>query len=253
MKRILTSLAVAGVFASTLSADFARVEMGGGLWTNTPSGTLSYEDSGATGLYTSNETSNGSIYAWILVKHPIPVLPNIRLEYTSVEDEGESTGSFNGFVAPLGSPSSLKITQYDVIPYYNILDNTFWMTIDLGVDIKMAQIDYAAEGVTVAGVASSSYEDTTSLAIPLGYARARVEIPATDIGFEADIKYISYNASTVSDFRIKVDYTLGFIPVVQPAIEIGYRAQKYDLISDDEKTKINLDFSGVYAGLMLRF
>ncbi|MDQ7066669.1 MAG: hypothetical protein Q9M40_00925 [Sulfurimonas sp.] len=38
MRKILTSLTVVGVLASTLSADFARVEMGAGSWMQTPSG-----------------------------------------------------------------------------------------------------------------------------------------------------------------------------------------------------------------------
>jgi outer membrane protein len=84
------------------------------------------------------------------------------------------------------------------------------------------------------------------------YGRARVEIPATGFGIEADAKYITYDGSTVYDVRAKVDYTFDF-DVVQPGIEIGYRAQKFDIKSDDDKTKMNMDFVGVYAGLMLRF
>ena len=102
-------------------------------------------------------------------------------------------------------------------------------------------------------LAFTGYSDTTSLVLPLAYLRGRVEIPATNIGLEADGKYITYSGSTAYDIRAKVDYTLGFIPVVQPALEVGYRIQKFDLVSDDEKTKMNLDFAGVYAGFMLRF
>jgi hypothetical protein len=34
---------------------------------------------------------------------------------------------------------------------------------------------------------------------------------------------------------------------------VGYRVQKFDLSSDDDKTKMNMKFAGFYAGLMLRF
>jgi len=257
MKKLLSTIACAAVLASTVSADFARVEMGAGAWMNTPSGTLTYDDgSGATGTYLSAEKEATSTYLWMLVKHPIPVLPNIRLEYTSIEDEGTATGTFNGFDAPGGASASLKMTQYDIIPYYNILDNTAWITLDLGLDIKVTDTTYKADGVTLTGIGAISgteYEDNTAAVIPLVYVRTRVEIPATNIGFEADVKYITYNGSTVSDIRVKADYTLDFIPVVQPGLEVGYRMQKFDLVSDDEKTKTNLDFSGVYVGLMVRF
>ena len=254
MKKTLIGLAAVGILASTLSADFLRAEMGGGLWNKKPTGSLSYSDLGATGAYTSDEKEDSGAYAWLLIKHFIPIVPNVRLEYATLDDTGLATGSFNGFVAPANSKAAIKMTQYDVIPYYNILDNTFWMTVDLGVDIKMINFDYSAEGVTVPGLgASQSYSDSTSLALPLGYVRARVQIPVTEIGLEADVKYITYGNSTVSEFRAKVDYTLDFIPVIQPGIEIGYRMQSIDIESDNEKTKLKMDYSGVYAGIMLRF
>jgi len=257
MKKIITGLATLAVLASTASADFARVEMGAGAWGQTPSGTLSYSDNGATGFYTSNKKEDTNAYFWMLIKHPIPVIPNIRLEYAGMNDSGIVEGAFNGFTAPANTPATLNMTQYDIIPYYNLLDNTFWMTVDLGLDIKIINTDYSASGVTLTGSSlglnTETYNDSTSLAIPLGYLRARVEIPVTNIGVETDIKYISYGSSTASDFRAKIDYTFDFVPVVQPAIEVGYRMQHFDLESDDKKTKMKMDYSGVYAGLMLRF
>ena len=254
IKKSLTTFALGALLATTAHADFARVELGGGMWTQAPSGILSYTESGATGEYNSEKKSNTGAYAWLLVKHPLPIVPNLRVEYASMKDVGKASGNFHGFTAPADSDASLEITEFDVIPYYNILDNTFWITVDLGVDFKVTNITYKASGVNVPLVgASTDYEDSTSIVIPLGYVRARVEIPATDIGLEADVKYISYDDSTVSDMRVKVDYTLGFIPVIQPAIEIGYRVHKIDVKTDDKKTNMNVDFAGVYAGLMLRF
>jgi hypothetical protein len=46
---------------------------------------------------------------------------------------------------------------------------------------------------------------------------------------------------------------LNFIPVIQPALEIGYRVQKIDIDEDSIDAKLDIDFSGVYAGLMVRF
>ena len=258
MKKVLTSLATIAVLATTASADFARIEMGAGVWNQAPSGTLTYDaGSGVDGVYTSNKTDTSNAYAWMLVKHPIPVIPNIRLEYAKSSDEGTATGSFNGFTTPpnTGVSASLDITQYDVIPYYNILDNTFWTTIDLGLDIKVADINYKAEGVQLVGynVPTASYDDSSTVVLPMLYVRTRVQIPITNIGLEADAKYVTYSSSTAYDIRVKVDYTLGFVPIVQPGLEVGYRMQKFDLKSNDDKTKVNLDFSGVYVGLMVRF
>ena len=97
------------------------------------------------------------------------------------------------------------------------------------------------------------YNESASLVIPLLYARTRVQVPGTGIGFEADIKYITTGSTTVYDARAKVDYTFESVPVVQPAIELGYRTQQFTVDEADYDVKTDIDFSGIYAGLMLRF
>ncbi len=253
MKKIISTITMFSALAVAANADFTRIEMGAGAWKNKPTGTIKYTDGVTTGTYTSSETKKTSAYVWMLIKHPIPVVPNLRLEYTSVEDKGDVSGTFKDFTVSGLTTGSYKFNQYDVIPYYNLLDNTAWLTLDLGLDIKIMDATFKADGVTISGVPNQNYEDSALLPIPMGYARARVEIPATDIGLESDIKYITYSGSTLSDFRVKVDYTFDISPVVQPAIEFGYRKQSYVIETDDDKTKVDLQFSGVYGGLMLRF
>ena len=253
MKKIILSFVSAALVATFANADMSRVEMGAGVWMQTPKGDITYSDNGGTGSDVVNEKEENSNYAWMLIKHPIPVLPNIRLEYVSLESTGKASGSFEDFTAALDTPTSLKMKQFDIIPYYNILDNTAWTTLDIGLDAKVVSLDYAAQGVTIGTLASQNYSDSVTIVVPMAYLRARVEIPATNIGLEADAKYVTYDGSTISDMRAKVDYTLDFFPVVQPAIEIGYRTQKIDIASSDVKSAINIEYSGLYAGLMLRF
>jgi len=251
MKKILTSLVTVATMATVSNADLARVEMGMGVFSQTPTGTISYSDLGLTGTYASNKNKTNNMYVWLLIKHPVPALPNLRLEYTSISDSGPISGNFGDFSITTGSTSAANITmgQFDIIPYYNILDNTFWATLDLGLDIKIAQTDYSISPITnLTGTPKSLL-----LPVPLLYARARSEVPATNIAFESDVKFITYGKSTIYDIRVKADYTLDFIPVIQPALEVGYRIQKFDLTSSDSKSKMNLDFSGIYVGLMARF
>ncbi len=255
MKKILSVVACGAVFATVATADIARVEMGAGAWAQKSSGEITYTSSGGTGNDKSLEKDETNGYAWLLVKHPIPILPNLRVEYTSVKNSGEVTGSFKEFSVTTTANSTLEMKQFDIIPYYNILDNMPWITIDLGIDVKATNVSYEAIGdVKINGVTNTSYSESTSLAIPLLYARARVQIPATNIGLESDLKYIGYSSSSIYDFRAKVDYTLDFIPIVQPALEVGYRAQKIK-IDEEGSTNATMDlsFSGIYAGLMLRF
>lgn len=256
MKKLLATLLMSTIIVSSAMADIARVELGGGIWTQAPSGDMKHTEGVASIDYLSNETAESSVYAWALVKHPIPVVPNLRLEYSTVKDEGtiSATGTIGDY--QLTTPSttaSFTFTAYDVVPYYNILDNTFWTTVDLGIDFKVLTADYVANDVTVSTVTNTNYTETIGFVLPMAYLRTRVQVPATGLGVEADIKYVSYDGSTAYDARVKVDYTFDITPLIQPGIEIGYRVQNFNLKSTDDKTKMDLSFAGVYAGIMLRF
>jgi len=250
MKKILSTFTCLLALSMPINADIARVEMGIGAWTQKPSGSASYNAvANATGKDTLNEDKDTSPYVWLLVKHPIPIIPNIRLEYTTVSETGKATGQWGKTTITTSSNSSLDMTQYDIIPYYNILDNTFWMTLDLGIDLKIVDIDYNINQTTN----FIAYKYKKTFPIPLLYVRTRVEIPFSNIGLEADLKYVSNSSSTVYDARAKVDYTLDIFPIIQPAVEVGYRVQKIKIDETSYDVKTDIDFAGFYTGLMLRF
>ncbi|MEA3373103.1 MAG: TIGR04219 family outer membrane beta-barrel protein [Campylobacterota bacterium] len=259
MKKLLTAAAMTAMIGTAAHADFTRVEAGVGSWQSDPSGPLTYSVSGVTetvdivdnlGFQEENFT-----YLWLNIKHPIPILPNLRLEKVDVDFSGKATQDFTWVVDgtehtySADTVSNLQIDQTDIILYYNILDNTAWTTVDLGVDVKLMDLTVDVTD----SVGGSSYSESESVPLPMAYLRGRVEVPATNLGIEGDIKYISYSDSKMYDARVKVDYTLDFVPVVQPALEVGYRVQKLDIDEDDLDVKVDVEFSGFYAGLMLRF
>ncbi len=270
MQKNLRTIIGALIITSTLNADLARVEMGTGVWNQTPTGSLKGSaDSIFTnieGTYTTDETSSQEFYFWMLLKHPIPLIPNLRMEYVSIEDIGVIDGTVNGIDMSLlpTTPTNIKMKQFDIIPYYNILDNTFWTTVDVGLDIKVIQADVDVKAVenpttisaldiltNVTNEIFPGYSTSETVPIPLAYIRGRVEIPFTGVGIESDVKYLSFDGSTIYDIRAKVDYTFDITPIIQPAIEVGYRTQKYDIHTDD--TNGCIEYSGLYAGLILRF
>ncbi|QFR48311.1 TIGR04219 family outer membrane beta-barrel protein [Sulfurimonas lithotrophica] len=222
IKKLLLSLLVVTGFATVVFADFSRVEIGIGSWNQEPSRKLL----GATTTY----TKENDVYVWAYLKHPTPVVPNIRIEHASV-------------LATLTPTSSYEFSQIDVIPYYNILDNTAWITIDLGLDFKSIS----------ATSTNTNIETTDDIILPMAYLRTRFELPLSGLGAEADIKYVEYSDNKLYDARVKLDYTFDITPIIKPGIEVGYRIQK---IKTDElfySTKLDYEFSGIYAGLILRF
>jgi len=253
MKKTLTTLATLALFSTAANADFLRVEAGAGLWSQTNVGYISYEDDDTTAEDRSAEVEKTNAYLWAYVKHPVPFVPNFRLEYSKIESDGYLNGTWKGMrYGGEDLPTTTEMTQIEVIPYYNILDDTFLVTVDLGLDIKF--IDYTATGEGDARLVSIAlYDESGSFVAPLPYLRARAELPFMNFGLEAVIKYGALDGNTFSDMNIKLDYTFDIMPVLQPGIEVGYREIVMDAESSDGKTVIDLDFSGLYFGLMARF
>ena len=253
MKKSLLGLVLVGLLGTVAQADIVRVEAGVGMWDQSIDGNIQYNGDAAFTTDDLNYGTETKPYAWMYVKHFIPIVPNLRLEYAAVEfsDTTSSTFIYNGQTFTGSTSSTLTMDQLDAILYYNILDNTAWITLDLGLDIKSMDGQFQATG------GGNTVNESQTLVLPLGYARGRVEVPGTDLGFEAEVKYLGYKESKVSDMSIKVDYTLvDMIPFVDLGIEAGYRIQTIDLDATDISsldTSLALDVDGAFVGIVGRF
>ncbi|MBE0498692.1 MAG: TIGR04219 family outer membrane beta-barrel protein [Campylobacterales bacterium] len=252
MKKVLSGLLLAGVLGVTVQADIVRVEMGGGVWNNELSGDIT-SDTPATSFDSDildyDKASKG--YIWAFIKHPIPVLPNLRLEYAAIDYAGTSTQSFTykGTSYAASAKTDLTLDQFDIIMYYNLLDNTAWMTFDLGLDVKVIQAEFNAVNE------ASAEQLKETIPLPMAYGRLRFEIPGTDIGLEGSAKYTAYKNSKVSDYSVKADYTLVDILPVDVGLEVGYRVMQIDLDGTDFDVDTTLDIKvkGLFAGAVIRF
>ena len=255
MKKMLLTGLVCAAAAAGASADALRIEAGAGAWMQTPTGSVSYTTSDQSGSDSSTEQENTVGYAWIYLKHPIPIIPDIRLEYTRLEYEGDvavtlGTGSAT---ASTTSTSTFDTDVYDAILYYNLLDNLAWTTLDLGLDVRMFDYSYDVAPTNDGFVDYGGYSKSGTLVVPLAYLRARFDVPGTGIGFEGEGSFVGYDGDSFYDVRVKADWTMDFVPVVQPGIEVGYRVLKVDYGNSSDDLAADVEFSGVYAGLMLRF
>jgi len=251
MKKIVTILLFISTFILPIQADMLRVEAGLGAWNAESTGTIEgvNVNNGFDGFDTLDSQRKANVYAWVMLKHFIPVVSNFRVEYLDMTSNGKANGTLFGLPLNNQANTQIDMTQIELIPYYNLLDNTFWITFDVGVAFKFIDLEYRVDPNSPL---MQKYYTTESLTLPFAYARSRVEIPTTNIGLEADLKYLEYDSNVVYDVRAKIDYTFDISPVIQPAIEIGYRKQVYE--TDETKDIVlDLDFSGVYAGVMLRF
>lgn len=257
---IITFLTVSAV------ADVWRIEGGTGLWDGSSDGNIVHNGNlellgpiGTDVVLIDNlgdHEDKTAGYLYFTIKHPIPFVPNVRFEYVGVKSAGEIVYTEEiPIIGPVSLTvgSQLFITQYDTILFYNILDNTFWMTLDLGVDIKYAQTQYYV---------SDLVDETSDSIIPMAYIRGRVEAPFAPIGLESDIKYITDGESTVYDIRVKVDYSFEMNAALEPGIELGYRVQKFKVYGEESnylgdifygRSDTDVTFSGFYGGITVKF
>ena len=264
MSKILSGLLLAGLLGTAVQADMVRVEMGGGVWENELEGSITSKGLAGIGpgfetfdteLLNYNKESKG--YIWLNVKHPIPVLPNLRLEYAAIDYSGTSTESFiyDGTEYAANAKTDLTLNQFDVIMYYNILDNTAWTTLDLGLDVKIIDSQFTAAGDDVGTGNPETVDESETLPVPMAYGRLRFEIPGIDIGVEGNMKYAAYKDSKVIDYAVKADYTLVDVLPVDIGLEVGYRYQKLDIDGEDFSidTTADIEIDGIFAGAVIKF
>jgi len=262
MSKILSGFLLAGLLGISAQADIIRVEAGAGIWQNKITGNITSQDTAGTATQTFdvdllNYDKESKAYVWVYIKHPVPILPNLRLEYAAVDFSGTSTQSFDylGNDYDANTKSDITLDQFDIIMYYNILDNTAWTTIDLGLDIKIIQSKFNAVGTTaLSPTVPIEVHESQTLPVPMAYARVRFELPF-DIGVEGIGKYSAYKDSKVIDYLIKVDYTLTDVLPVDIGLEVGYRYEKLDIDGGDFDIDTSgvLEVDGIFAGAVLRF
>ena len=253
------------VTSLSLTADIWRIEGGTGLWDASADGTITgvFEDTITVSDHLGDHKDQTAGYMYIIVKHPIPIIPNVRFEYTGVKASGTDVDvDISGIVVPGVADSELFLTQYDSILFYNLLDNTFFMTFDLGVDLKYVVSQYVVDTTEFFGQTLNIVDETSGSIVPMAYLRGRVELPSAPLGVETDVKYITDGTSTVYDVRVKVDYTFKMDAALEPGIELGYRVQQFkvdgeesnflgDIFSGQSNTDVT--FSGLYGGITVKF
>lgn len=255
MKRHYLSIALlAGLSLSAVSfttqAELIGLQIGGGGWKHDPSGNFRYNSNGNTtsidldsDLHLGTQTQG---YFYINFKHPIPLLPNVRLMSTKLENSGSGQISqsfvFNSqtYTATTNVTSTLNLNQTDLTLYWEPLDNI--VSFDFGLTLK--KIDGEATLVSTALGTSST---TFSQVIPMGYLMLGVS-PMEGLLISAETNMIQYSGSTISDFTAKVSYTTDYML----GIEGGYRKQVYKL-NDVSGVFSNMQFSGPFLGAYLKF
>ncbi len=246
---------------SPVSAADLNVSAGGGIWRTEGTGDIRYKGSPAIDVDYLDYDKEDRGYVWAELRHPVPFLPNVRVEYVDLKLSGSSSQGFiwDDTIFKADAYSETTLTQLDMIIFYNILSLP-WVDLDLGADVKYLDFSFDARGEgrslddpTLREEVSVDEDET--LYVPFVYSRARVSIPSTNIGIEGDVKYVTYKSTSVLDTSIKADYLFDLKPV-KLGVEVGYRFESIDIDEDDFSGldyDIDVDIKGMFAGVVVKF
>ena len=224
------------VLSTNVNADALGLFVGGGSWDHDASGTFGTIGDDIIDVESNlNYSGEKDTYVWAAFEHFVPLIPNVRIEASSVGHEGTATGlDFNGGVGLTGD-STIDLDTTDAILYYRLLDN--WVNFDFGLNLRKL------DGKFTIDTESVSISET----IPMLYVAAQFDLPFTGFSVGGDINMISYSGSTYQDLRLRAIYEIGVV-----GFEAGLRSASFDL-DDVDNVKADLEFSGLMLGAFLHF
>ncbi len=249
MKKIVLSMALLGACAM---ADMIGGELNIGYYEHNPSGTIEYQGDSIDLKDDFKWKKESDVFAKLYIEHPIPLLPNIKLGYSSFGHSGSGILNKNikfsnqTYNTTSKIDSTFDLDMYDLTLYYELVD--VGLDLDLGVNVKYIDGSVSAKGV--GGTPPKPINESTSFSVPVPmvYAKARVPIPATDIALQVEGNYVSYSGNQFYDFEAGVRYSFA----LGVGLEGGYKSMKLKLDDVDDLT-LDTTFSGAYAKLVWDF
>ena len=188
-------------------------------------------------------------YYYIALEHPIPVLPNVRLEHTDITSKQTAkitqTFTVDGttFTKDSQVSSEFDLTHTDATLYYEILDN--WINLDIGLTARKFDGFVYAKSTTPAKEKKVNVDQT----LPMLYGKVQFDLPFSGLSAGVEGNYVSYQGDKVTDYSAKVSYL--FDSVLDVGVEAGYR--KFSLTVDDDDLQAKVNLKGPYVAAIAHF
>lgn len=238
-------LALGGVLATVsplACADVVGVGLAVGYWDSEVSG-----QAGNKGDFvdvendldlSSDDTANLSLY----FEHPIPILPNVRFNYTAIDQSGtgELQGGYDGILPGVPVRSQLELEQVDLTLYYEVLDN--WVNLDLGLTARKMDGELLVQQVGSFNISQTEVDAV----IPMGYLAARFDLPFTGVSVGGEVNAISYSGDSVYDYNAYGQFEIAILQ-----LRAGYRQISVDY--EDGEDLLDIDIAGPFLSAGLAF
>lgn len=188
-------------------------------------------------------TNDNSTALYAALEHPVPFLPNIKIQQNNIQTSGIIT--VNNIASLPGQAidvnADLDFSHTDLMLYYEVLDN--WLNLDLGFSLKNfnGHTDFQVNNLLDE---RSDFDDF----IPMLYAKGKFDLPFTGFSASATVEALSFNSNKVTDFALAVGYESGS----GFGAEAGYRNLSIDL-DNIGSLKSDLTMDGLYLGVNFHF
>ncbi|MEO2068478.1 MAG: TIGR04219 family outer membrane beta-barrel protein [Desulfurobacteriaceae bacterium] len=240
MRKILLASSLALILSTVANAmPLLKIEGGVGVIPENISGSFGYKNTAVDVKDTLNLDGETSFYGWAKIEHPIPLIPNFKIEAhpTKFEGSGEVTQTFTfgdqTFSASSPIKTELQLNQYDLTAYWGVpflgllsLGTLGLLDLEVHFGLNLKYID----GYAMVEIEGTDTKEDTNFSIPLPMACGEVGVKVGPVKTEVEAKWIGYSGNQFLDATGKVTYS----PFPLTFIGVGYKYQniKIDDISD---------------------
>ncbi len=177
-----------------------------------------------------------------VLEHPVPFLPNVKIQQNKIQSAGIIPVSDPDFMAGMEVDvlGDIDLSHTDITLYYELLDN--WVNLDLGLSAKYF------DGYTRLSYEEESESSDFSDWVPMLYAKAQFDLPLTGLSAAATVEALSFDRNNVTD----VDVALRYQNKMGLGVYLGYRTLDVDL-KNINSFKSDLKVDGFYLGAFIGF
>ncbi|ASK35455.1 TIGR04219 family outer membrane beta-barrel protein [Alloalcanivorax mobilis] len=244
MKRLTLIAAALACAPAAQAAPLVDVYAGGYLWNPDTSGNIA---SGSGDIDMEDDLGFDDADQSVLylgVEHAVPILPNVRLRYMDLDDDGSNTLvnpiTFDGQTFTGRVSASYDLEMLDGTFYWSPLDNV--VKLDVGLTVRQMDADFKIRG------AGQEASQSASETFPMGFLAARVNLPLTGVYVGGEVNAIEYDGSGMRDYNAHIGWRSDFLL----GVELGYSRLEVEL-DDVSDLDTDLEIGGPYLAATLRF
>ncbi len=246
MDRLIGVLCFSLLFTSVVKADILGFSVGINYLNHDMKGEVR-SPVAADGSVDIDFGDNNDVNFFVTFEHPVPFLPNIKLQQNNLQASGLIPVSNPNFLVGQAVlvDGDIDLSHTDIALYYEVLDN--WVNLDLGLSAKYfdgySRFQLQNQGQSIIDD-ESDFDDW----IPMVYARAQFDLPFTGFSVGATVEALSFDSNQATD----LDLALKYQSKSGLGADLGYRSLDVDL-KNSNSFKSDLKTDGFYLGVNFNF